>query len=197
MQDKSSKFDWLIDATKKFGTVDGPCLDWPFREGRGGYGTVYIPVQHQKFMAVKSHAATHRVAYFFNVRPTKLDVCHTCDRPICIRPAHLWEGDEKDNARDCIEKGRFVKLRVLRGEENLMAKLSQREVIEVFKLRASGMTLNQIAETYDCWPAAISRILNRTRWAHVEIPDELFEKSRIWLSRWRNRPPYPCGGQLP
>ena len=39
--------------------------------------------------------------------PKGLLVCHTCDRPKCGRPKHLWLGTYKDNMQDASRKGRM------------------------------------------------------------------------------------------
>jgi hypothetical protein len=53
----------------------------------------------------------HRVAYYIarNLDPGNLDVCHTCDRPICCNPDHLFLGEHVDNMQDGAKKGRFIK----------------------------------------------------------------------------------------
>lgn len=52
----------------------------------------------------------HRIMFKLHNPETfdpKLDVCHSCDTPACINPAHLWQGTEKDNMIDCSKKGRI------------------------------------------------------------------------------------------
>jgi hypothetical protein len=71
--------------------------DWPLNNW--GYGQKTIKGK-------KVHA--HRDAYerANGPIPDGMVVRHTCDNPACINPAHLLIGTQKDNVRDCIERGR-------------------------------------------------------------------------------------------
>ena len=51
----------------------------------------------------------HRAAFhaFVGPIPTGLLVLHRCDVPLCIEPAHLWLGTQRDNVRDGMAKGHY------------------------------------------------------------------------------------------
>lgn len=68
-----------------------------------------------------------------------------------------------------------AKRTVPRGERHLSAKLSDALVVEVFVLRRSGATYEQIANRLGVTKAAIGRVLKRRTWTHVQIPSELEE----------------------
>jgi hypothetical protein len=73
------------------------CWDWPklLCYGKDGYGNL------------KGFPA-HRVSFALHYwePPVDLEVCHTCDRPPCCNPAHLFLGTHKENHRDSALKGR-------------------------------------------------------------------------------------------
>lgn len=50
---------------------------------------------------------THRVSFEIAKGPLgKLVACHSCDRGLCVNPAHLFAGTRLDNNRDMYAKGR-------------------------------------------------------------------------------------------
>lgn len=92
----STLLEKLLSLTKPSSTG---CLEWTRTKTSRGYGCVV-------FCGKRLNA--HRVAWELanNKSPGDLLVCHRCDNPKCINPEHLFLGTVKENALDCVSKGR-------------------------------------------------------------------------------------------
>lgn len=77
------------------------CWEWNGYLRKDGYANFWI--KNSVYLA-------HRISYFManGTIPKKMCVCHSCDNRRCVNPEHLWIGTQKDNMRDCANKGRIV-----------------------------------------------------------------------------------------
>jgi len=112
----------------------GECLLFQGYRIPEGYGRIEFKCQQ---------IYVHRAAYAEHHRrpiPPGLLICHTCDTPNCIEPAHLFAGTNIDNVADMWAKGRGSKPPVHTGEENPNATLSDKQVADLRAMMAAGGT---------------------------------------------------------
>lgn len=115
---------------------------------RGGYGT---------FDDHRVTKRAHRYAWEITNGPIPddLDVCHRCDNPPCVRPDHLFLGTRKENAEDCVEKGRSN-----HGERHGLSKLTDTQTAELrAKYKAGGVSQLALAREYSVSPMLVSLIV--------------------------------------
>jgi hypothetical protein len=96
--------------------------------------------------------------------PGDLHVCHSCDNPPCVNPAHLFLGTNADNQADKVAKGRAS-----RGEGRPSAKLTEEGVREMRALHAQGgWSFYRLAKRWGVTYRTASDVIHRRTWKHVD-----------------------------
>jgi hypothetical protein len=127
------------------------------RSGLEGYGSIRIDGAN-----VRAHRASWRIHN--GPVPDGMCVCHRCDTPSCINPAHLFLGTNADNNWDKSRKGRCPDRK---GTNNGRAKLNENDVGRIFSLRRMGKTQSEIAAAFNCHQGTVSDVLTGRRWRHI------------------------------
>ena len=143
------------------------CWKWQGAQNGDGYGIIGYGGRYGKTMRA------HRLSWELHNKtkiPSDLCVCHHCDNPSCVNPAHLFLGTNKDNVDDMRRKGRrapnhaFAK----KGEANGRAILTEANVCLIREWRRdSGITQGELAQQYGVSRGLIEQILARKLWKHV------------------------------
>lgn len=89
-----------------------------------------------------------------------LCVCHKCDTPACVNPAHLFLGTHMDNSLDCRSKKRY---RGFTGKK-LTAKLTPDQVRAI---REDCRPLSTIGRDYGVHHTTVLRVKSGRNWADV------------------------------
>ena len=119
------------------------------------------PFGYGSFFNGRAVEHAHRVAYRLahGTFPGEKSVCHRCDNPRCVNPAHLFLGTHDDNMADMARKGRST-----HGERHSRHKLS---VEQVRAIRFDPRERAVVAAEYGVAAPTISNIVNSKTWTRV------------------------------
>ena len=132
------------------------CWLWAGAVSGDGYGTVTV---------MNKQYASHRRQWerHYGPIPAGMVVCHRCDVPLCVNPAHLFIGTVNDNTQDMVRKGRHLK-----GERHWKAKATA-DVVAAIRSRYTGgrWDAKNLADEYGISRAQVKNIVTRKCWKHV------------------------------
>ena len=131
------------------------CWLWKGSIDKEGYGRIFV--------AGKNRLA-HRVAFELAKGETSEHVLHRCDVRRCVRPAHLFVGTDKDNAIDCVRKGRHSSETLKIQGRRASSKLTLEEVKEIRKTHVPRKNTAQLAERFNVCVATILRAAAGRTW---------------------------------
>ena len=137
------------------------CWPWQAAVTKAGYGIIW---------STSGYILAHRAIYqsLKGIIPQEMQVCHKCDNRRCCNPNHLFLGTPKDNTHDMIAKGRAKHDKNLRGEKHGMAKLSQKDVVKIRELYATGFySQYELGRQFGVTNWAIYRIVHHKTWKHI------------------------------
>lgn len=180
------KLDSLEDIRRRC-TVDAQgCWIWQWARGSDGYGRARVG-RRGKLRTV------HRLAFALaHGREATGMVCHRCDVPACVNPAHLYEGTPEDNWGDVVARHPDVVERMREesqarsrrlfgagvctryGEANPAAKLTAAGAAEIRRRAARGETLRAIAQAVGVSHVTVWKVIRGVTWR----PDPSHEGQR-------------------
>ncbi len=139
---------------------DTPCIKWPGRLNRGGYGVLAMGGKRYRMHRLFWEAA-------YGPIPEGLFVCHRCDNPACCNPSHLFLGTNTDNVADRQAKGRSHRWNgKRRGEANPRVRLTEGQVKMIRDQLSAGRQHKEIAEDFDVSRSTISMISSGAIWSY-------------------------------
>lgn len=123
---------------------------------RNGYGRISVK---------GSLRSVHRVSYeiFVGSIPDELDVLHQCDVRNCIKPDHLFLGNDFVNMQDMIQKGRWS---LHYGESNGMAKTPIRTIRLIREFGKIVTNKSKLARILGISRGRVSSVLLGYSWKH-------------------------------
>lgn len=135
--------DWEERFWSKVQRSSNPGECWPWLGGKTEKGYGRFKRRHGRY-CVKDERA-HRVMWELHngrsLEPGE-QVLHSCDNPPCCNPAHLSLGTNRDNQRECADRGRAPRTGFVR-------KVWPDDIPRIQALYLSGVRVPELARRYE------------------------------------------------
>lgn len=152
-------FDWIyteqdIRRFYKYVVIGKPdeCWEWlgPTALERGTF-TLHRNRKQRQMSAA-------RFIFWFTTGhwPGDLEVCHYCNNPMCVNPAHLYLATHQKNMADAARDGLLIH------------RFTKVQILEIRAKYEDGMSQAQLGREYGANHATICAIVNRKIWKHLE-----------------------------
>jgi hypothetical protein len=152
------------DISERFWTkvdTSGDCWTWTGSKDKNGYGRISIYMGNNVTIPYLAHRKAWELTNG-NIAQG-MHLCHKCDNPSCVNPAHMFVGTHDDNMRDMRDKGRMNPGHVF-GEKHGCAKLTEDQIRSI---RKSPEKPIKIAERFGISRRHASDIKSGKSWKHV------------------------------
>jgi hypothetical protein len=130
------------------------CWEWQKSLHTFGYGVTSYK---------NKYWGAHRLSLVFEgIDPTGYYVCHSCDNPKCVNPAHLFLGTHNDNMKDMRKKNRDPK-----GSQCNKSNLTDQDILDIRQAKENGVTGIELSKKYKVSAPSIYNICNKKTWTHI------------------------------
>lgn len=135
------------------------CWEWTGALSDTGYGVFIFESKLQ---------GAHRVAYQLEYGDIEgPQVNHVCDNRSCVNPDHLYNGTQRENIEDAVERSDLDNYHHICGEKHPQAKLTVNDVNEIKSMLKEGKSQMSVADEFSVSHSTINEIANDKRWSWV------------------------------
>lgn len=154
------------------------CWNWSGGTNKQGYGLMSVGNR-----TASAHRTSYRV-FVGKIKPADgyhgMCVCHSCDNPPCVNPAHMFLATQTNNMRDCAKKGRSPRAladrngtrtrpdRIARGERSARSRTTSDAVLDIReKYRMGVANMPELASRHGLSKSTVFDIIKRRTWRHI------------------------------
>ncbi len=134
------------------------CWPWAGSVARKRLGYGQLSDKPNKTV-LKAHRVSYEITYG-EIAPG-FYICHRCDNPVCVNPAHLYAGTARDNHLDMVARGQHIPPPLRQGERSGRARVTNEQARYIRESNRRGVDL---AKEFGVAQTTISAIRNGQNW---------------------------------